>query len=150
LGNRGRTAAREASMIATGMGQTCVETTGNHEDMLLAQRICAGDEEASVALFRRHAGRMLTAARRFLRWEEGGADAVQDAFLAAFRAMPTYNGTARLGTWLHRILINVCLTRLRKKQRQATVPLDDLLPTVEQPWEDRPESRLTRVELREQ
>src|SRR5262249_32280036 len=70
--------------------------------------------------------------------------------LAAFRAMPTYNGTARLGTWLHRILINVCLTRLRKKQRQATVPLDDLLPTVEQPWEDRPESRLTRVELREQ
>jgi RNA polymerase sigma-70 factor (ECF subfamily) len=133
-------------MIATGM----TETTSNSEDSLLARRICAGDEEASEILFRRYAGRMLNAARRFLRCEEESADAVQDAFLAAFRAMPSFSGAAQLGTWLHRILINVCLTRLRKKHRHTTVPLDDLLPTVEESWGDRPESRLTRGELRDQ
>jgi RNA polymerase sigma-70 factor (ECF subfamily) len=93
---------------------------------------------------------MLNVARRFLRCEAEAADAVQDAFLAAFRAMQSYNGTAQLGTWLHRILINICLTRLRKKQRHTTVPLDDLLPTAEESWGDRPESRLTRGELRDQ
>jgi len=137
-------------MIATVMTETMAGSTTYSEDVFLAERICAGDEEATERLFRRYAGRMLTAARRFLRCEAECADAVQDAFLAAFRAMPSFNGTAQLGTWLHRILINVCLSRLRRKHRQPTVPLDGLLPTAHASWKDRPEARLTRGELRDQ
>jgi RNA polymerase sigma-70 factor, ECF subfamily len=137
-------------MIATEMAPTYTEFAGNNDDLLLARRICAGDGGAGEVLFGRYASRMLATARRFLRCQEECADAVQDAFLAALRAMPSFNGTAQLGTWLHRILANVCLTRLRKKQRHAFVPLDDLLPTVEESCEDQPELRLTRVEVCEQ
>jgi RNA polymerase sigma-70 factor, ECF subfamily len=125
----------------------------------LLARVRAGDAHASETLVRRHGGRMLAVARRFLRSEEDSADSVQEAFLAAFRSLDGFEGNAALGTWLHRIVVNVCLTRLRARSRSRQVPIDDLLPPFDetghharqvQPWEDHALARLTRAETRAQ
>jgi RNA polymerase sigma-70 factor (ECF subfamily) len=125
------------------------------DDVELLGRVRAGDERACEALVRRHGGRMLAVARRFLRTEEDSADAVQDAFLAAFRSLDGFEGNAALGTWLHRIVVNVCLMRLRARSRRREVRIDDLLPTFDEtshhsrpvrPWGDHALVRLTRAE----
>jgi RNA polymerase sigma-70 factor (ECF subfamily) len=128
------------------------------ETQLLA-RVRAGDEKATAALVRKYGGRMLAVARRFLRGEEDSADAVQDAFLAAFRSLENFEGNSTLGTWLHRIVVNSCLMKLRAQSRSRAVPIDDLLPTFDdtgrhtrpvRPWEEQALSRLTRQETRAQ
>src|SRR5919202_1274084 len=68
---------------------------------------------------------------RFLRTEEDSADAVQDAFLSAFRSLDGFEGNSGLGTWMHRIVVNVCLMRLRARSRSREVRIDDLLPTFD-------------------
>jgi RNA polymerase sigma-70 factor, ECF subfamily len=128
-------------------------------DVDLLERVRAGDERACEALVRRHGGRMLAVARRFLRTEEDSADAVQEAFLAAFRSLDGFEGNSALGTWLHRIVVNVCLMRLRARSRSREVRIDDLLPTFDQSghhshpiraWEDEALARLTQAETRAQ
>jgi RNA polymerase sigma-70 factor (ECF subfamily) len=125
------------------------------DDGELLERVRAGDERACEALIRRHGGRMLAVARRFLRIEEDSADAVQDAFLAAFRSLDGFEGNSALGTWLHRIVVNVCLMRLRARSRRREVRIEDLLPTFDEtrhhsrpvrPWGDHALARLTRAE----
>ena len=127
------------------------------DDVELLARIRAGDERACEALVRRHGGNLLAVARRFLRTEEDSADAVQDAFLSAFRSLEGFEGNSALGTWLHRIVVNVCLRRLRTRSRSREVRIDDLLPTFDQSghhihpiraWEDEALARLTRAETR--
>ncbi|MBI1915353.1 MAG: sigma-70 family RNA polymerase sigma factor [Planctomycetes bacterium] len=106
----------------------------------LVDRIRAGDESACATLVRRHGGAMMACARRILHCEAESADAVQDALVSAFRSIGSFAGNARLGTWLHRIVVNACLVRLRARRRRRAVPLDDLLPTFDE--SGRPASRL--------
>jgi RNA polymerase sigma-70 factor (ECF subfamily) len=101
---------------------TPIDTT---ETDLIA-RLKAGDEDAYESLFRTHAGAMLVVARRFFGDTDDAADAVQDAFVSAFRAMPAFEGTARLRTWLHRITVNACLMRLRTRKRRPVGSLNDV------------------------
>lgn len=102
------------------------------EDRELFERLRALDEEAQETLARRYGPRLLAVARHFLRVEEDCADAVQDAFLSAFRSLDRFGGNSSLGTWLHRILVNVCLMKLRARSHSRQVPLDDLLPTFDE------------------
>ena len=84
--------------------------------------------EAFEWLVRQYGSRMLATARRLLRNEDEAADAVQDAFLSAFRSIDRFEGEAKLGTWLHRVLINACLMKLRTAARRPAASLDRLLP----------------------
>jgi RNA polymerase sigma-70 factor (ECF subfamily) len=95
------------------------------DETVLLTRLRADDRTAAEALVRRHSGRMLAVARRLLRSEEESTDVVQDAFVAAFRALPRFAGTSTLGTWLHRIVVNSCLMLLRRRARRRQVSLDD-------------------------
>jgi RNA polymerase sigma-70 factor (ECF subfamily) len=97
-------------------------------DGRLVEQLRAGDELAYEALIRDFGGRMLAAARRILPTEEDAQDAVQEAFLSAFRKIDTFQGQSRLGTWLHRIAINAALMRLRSLRRRKEQDLEDLLP----------------------
>jgi RNA polymerase sigma-70 factor (ECF subfamily) len=90
-------------------------------DLLAAH--CAGDSEAFGELFRRHRDRMWAVALRTCGDREIAADAVQDGFLAAFRRADSFRGDAAVTTWLHRIIVNACLDRLRR--RRLTTPLPD-------------------------
>jgi RNA polymerase sigma-70 factor (ECF subfamily) len=96
-------------------------------EQALLVRLRAGDDDAFAELVRAHAGRMLLLARRLLRDSQHAEDAVQDAFLAAFRAIDGFDGRALLGTWLHRIVVNSCLMRLRRAE-PAAASIDALLP----------------------
>jgi RNA polymerase sigma-70 factor, ECF subfamily len=93
-------------------------------------------------------------ARRFLRCEADCADAVQDAFLAALRSLDGFEGKSSMNTWLHRILVNCCLMKLRRQSRNRAIPMDDLLPTCEEvasvSREDPSLLKLTREETQKQ
>jgi len=89
------------------------------------------DEASYELLVRRHGGVMLAVARRIMRNEEDAREAVQDAFLQAFRSIHHFRAEARLSTWLHRIVVNAALMRLRAAGRRPEVAIDELLPQFE-------------------
>jgi len=101
-------------------------------DGALVERLRAGDPDAFERLVRQYCGRMLAAARRLVGTEDDARDAVQEAFLAAFRAIDTFAGAARLSTWLHRIVLNAALMKLRSRRRRREEPIDDLLPRFDE------------------
>src|SRR5690606_28124174 len=80
-----------------------------------------GDPDAFGEIFRRHRDRMWALALRTTRDPEVAADAVQDAFLNAFRRASSFRGEARVTTWLHRITVNACLDRLRRVRPTADI-----------------------------
>ena len=87
-----------------------------------------GDDDAYEQVFRRYGGRMLATARRLLGNDEDARDAVQEAMLSAFRAVGRFEGGAQIGTWLHRIVVNAALMRMRSKRRKPEASIEDLLP----------------------
>jgi len=97
----------------------------------LVERLRHGDGPAFEELLRTHSGRLLAVTRRLLNNEEDARDAVQDAFLSAFRAIDRFDGQASLGTWLHRIAVNAALTRLRTRRRHPEKRIEELLPTFQ-------------------
>jgi RNA polymerase sigma-70 factor (ECF subfamily) len=86
------------------------------DDELLAGHV-AGDPNAFATLVHRHQDRLWATALRMMRNPHDAADALQDAYLAAFRRAAGFRGESLVTTWLHRIVVNACLDRLRKQQR---------------------------------
>ena len=83
-------------------------------------------------LVRDNIGWMLALAQRLLSDRALAEDAVQDAFLNAFRALDTFEGRSSLKTWLHRITVNASLAKLRRLKRLSEQPLDEYLPEFDQ------------------
>jgi RNA polymerase sigma-70 factor, ECF subfamily len=98
------------------------------ESSLVAQ-LRAGSDAAFEALVRLYMARLLAVARRFLKNEEDARDAVQDAFISAFRSIQKFEAGAKLSTWLHRIVVNSALMRLRTRRRHPEEEIDALLPS---------------------
>lgn len=96
------------------------------DDRDLLDRHLAGDPDAFGEIFRRHRDRMWAVALRVCRDHEIAADAVQDGFLSAFRRADTYRGDAAVTTWLHRIVVNACLDRLRRVKPTGEWPREDI------------------------
>lgn len=99
---------------------------------LLAAHV-AGDREAFGTLVGLHRDRLYAVALRTLAGpgsdaREEAADAVQDALLSAYRRAGTYRGDAQVSTWLHRVVVNACLDRVRRRTARPTVPLPDAEP----------------------
>lgn len=94
-------------------------------------RLQAGDAGAYAELVRTQGPRMLAVARRLLRSDDDASDAVQEAFISAFRAIGNFEGGAKLSTWLHRIVVNASLMRLRNRARRPEVSIEELLPKFE-------------------
>jgi RNA polymerase sigma-70 factor, ECF subfamily len=118
----------------------------------------AGDAAAFETLVRQYGARLLRLARRFLGSEEDARDALQDAMLAVHKSIAGFEANAMLSTWLHRIVVNACLMKLRaQRRRHEETDLDDYLPRFledghqaepSQPWTESAESALEREELR--
>lgn len=102
-------------------------TLADRSDRELMQLHTAGDPDAFGEIFRRHKDRMWAVAMRTCGDREMAADCVQDAFISAFRRADSYRGEAAVTTWLHRVVVNACLDRLRaQKVRAADALPDDL------------------------
>jgi len=101
---------------------------GAHEvrdDTSLLRAHAAGDPNAFAEIVRRHRDRLWAVALRTLGDREEAADALQDALLSAFRAANNFRGDSAVTTWLHRIVVNACLDRIRRRQARPTVPLPE-------------------------
>ncbi len=126
-------------------------------EQVLVMRLKAGDAEAFEEVVRTLGGRLLAVARRFLRDEEAARDAVQDAFLSAFRAIQGFDGHSQLSTWLHRIVVNAALMRMRVRERRPEQSIEPLLLSFAEDghhaeavtsWTDSPERSLEQKETR--
>ncbi|MBY0400060.1 sigma-70 family RNA polymerase sigma factor [Myxococcota bacterium] len=103
-------------------------TTSKMDERTLVAALRCGDERAFAQLVEDNTGRLLAVAKRIVRNPEDANDAVQNAFLQAFRAIGRFEGESKLSTWLHRITVNACLLRLRHAKRHPEAAIDDLLP----------------------
>jgi RNA polymerase sigma-70 factor (ECF subfamily) len=128
-------------------------------DTALVAGLRAGDTAAFETLLERYSGRLLRLARRVCGSEEDARDALQDAMLAVFKSIGNFESNSMLSTWLHRIVVNACLMKLRTKRRTGGVEIDpeEYLPRFKedghqlepsQPWTESAESMLERDELR--
>jgi RNA polymerase sigma-70 factor (ECF subfamily) len=91
------------------------------DDTAVARRIAGGDVAAFERLMRLHNRRLFRLARATLRDDAEAEDALQEAYLAAHRAMPGFRGESSLSTWLSRLVTNECLARLRKRARRENI-----------------------------
>jgi RNA polymerase sigma-70 factor, ECF subfamily len=96
------------------------------DDAELVGRIARHDQAAFEILMRRYNGKLFRVARAVLKDDAEAEDALQEAYLDAFRHIGEFRGEARLSTWLTRIVINQALIRLRKHRRdRVVVPFED-------------------------
>jgi RNA polymerase sigma-70 factor (ECF subfamily) len=98
---------------------------GDAEDRSLLAAHVAGDGDAFTTLVRRHQDRLWAVALRTLGDREDAADALQDALLSAYRSAGSYRGEAKVTTWLHRVVVNACLDRVRRNKVRPTVPMPE-------------------------
>lgn len=94
-------------------------------DQQLLNAHVEGDPTAFSTLFDRHRNRLWSVALRTMRDPEEAADALQDAMISAFRRAGSYRGDAAVTTWLHRIVVNACLDRMRRNAVRRTEPMPD-------------------------
>ena len=94
-------------------------------DTALLTRHLAGDPAAFTEIFRRHRDQLWAVALRTTGDPEDAADAVQEALISAMRHAASFRGDAKVSTWLHRIVVNACLDRLRRRAAHPTSPLPD-------------------------
>lgn len=99
-------------------------TAADDRELMAAHN--AGHTEAFGEIYRRHRDRMWAVALRTCGDREMAADAVQDAFISAFRRSGSYRGDAAVTTWLHRVVVNACLDRLRRTKPTSELPELDL------------------------
>ncbi len=97
---------------------------------LLAAHV-AGDRYAFEELFHRHHRQLHRLARLTSRNVEDAADALQDAMLSAHRGARSFRQDAAVSSWLHRIVVNACLDRLRRTKSHPTASLDDDYPVCD-------------------
>lgn len=128
------------------------------EDAQLLSRLRAGDDAAYETLIRTYSPRLLAVARRIVGSDEDARDVIQDAFLNAFRSLRNFHGDARLSTWLHRIVVNSALMKLRTRKRKPEESIEPLLPAFLadghyaekfSAWGEPADALLARTETRE-
>ena len=109
------------------------------DELSLVERLRRGDGDAYETILRRFGGRLLATARRMLGNDDDAEDALQEALLSAFRHIDQFAGQARLSTWLHRIVVNVVLMRMRSRKSRPESSIEDLLPRFMEDghWADR-------------
>lgn len=101
-----------------------MESVHELADRELLTRHAEGDEQAFAVLVRRHRERLWAVAVRIMADPEEASDALQDAFLSAFRAAGRFRGEAQVSTWMHRIVVNACHDRLRRRKVRPATPTE--------------------------
>lgn len=124
----------------------------------LLERLRAREDAAFEELVRAYSPRLLAVARRIVGSDEEARDVIQDAFLNAFRSLRSFHGDARLSTWLHRIVVNSALMKLRTRKRKPEESIEPLLPAFladghyaekYSSWGEQADATLSRAETQE-
>jgi RNA polymerase sigma-70 factor, ECF subfamily len=109
--------------------RSCVATL---DETALVAALRQGDEQAFELMVRTYGGRLLAVARRICHNEEDARDVLQSAYMSAFRSLDRFEGTCQLSTWLHRIVVNTALMRLRSRRRKPEESIEVLLPAFQE------------------
>jgi RNA polymerase sigma-70 factor, ECF subfamily len=123
-------------------------------DPTLVSRAAAGDTRAFEALMRRYNRMLFRTARAILRDDAEAEDALQEAYLQAYRSLGSFRAEAKLSTWLARIVANEALMRLRKRTRRADiVPMQsadasEVEQVMERDTDNAPDTSAARGEMR--
>lgn len=94
-------------------------------DQEIIQQILAGEKRAYAELVNRHKDKAMTLAMRMLKNRQDAEEALQDAFVRAFNALPRFEWKSSFATWFYRIVYNVCATALGKRGEEIHYSLDD-------------------------
>ncbi len=118
-----------------GLGESVTQASAQEQEQdgeaALLTRLRCGEDDAYEQFVRQYSGRVLATARRLLGNEQDAQDAVQETFLSAFKAMGQFAGSAKLSTWLYRIVVNAALMKLRSRRRRPEESIDALLPSFD-------------------
>ncbi|MFM9959194.1 MAG: RNA polymerase sigma factor [Phycisphaerales bacterium] len=126
------------------------------DESALIAGLRAGDESAYLRFVSELSPRLLAVARRMMGNDDDASDALQDAFLSAFKNLASFDGRSRLSTWMHRVVVNACLMKLRKARRRNERAIESLLPSFTQDghaaaapgeWSDTPGGGAHRADL---
>ena len=135
-----------------------LDNAAKGREAVLLLQLRSGDQPATERFVREHAGWMLALAQRHVRDASLAEDCVQEAFLQAFRSIGEFEGRSALKSWLHRIVINTALMKLRSRRCALEQPVDDILPHIDRDccriqasWADMatPHEMLERKEVRD-
>ncbi|MEO7207468.1 MAG: RNA polymerase sigma factor [Steroidobacteraceae bacterium] len=124
------------------------------DDLALARRAAGGDRGIFEMLMRRYNRRLYRMARAYLRDDAEAKDALQDAYLSAYRSIGQYRGDAALATWFSRLVLNACAARKRRStRRENIIPLVNFYHHMNEisviPDSDQgPENLLARTQIR--
>lgn len=127
------------------------------EEQALLAGLRAGSDDAFETLVRTTSARLLAVARRIVGSEEDARDVLQESYASAFKSIGRFAGNAKLSTWLHRIVVNMSLMRLRTRKRKPEESIEPLLPTFKDDghqvnaaveWSDGADVALERAETR--
>ena len=139
--------------------QTSARTSHGHAisaattDIELALRAADGDDSAFESIMRRHNRLLFRTARSILKSDAEAEDALQEAYLRAWRALATFRSESKLSTWLVRIVVNESLGRLRRSSAQV-IPLDTAMestdPDTQESMQDDPDQRPEQAAMRAQ
>jgi RNA polymerase sigma-70 factor (ECF subfamily) len=122
------------------------------DDLDLIQQVMKGDRRCFETLVRRHERRVYRVALAVLGNAEDAEDAMQDAFIKAYRHLDQFRGESRFTTWLTRIAVNEAIQK--RQARKQSVPLDEVphaerpIPQRFEPWGGNPESHYSKQEIR--
>lgn len=101
-------------------------SSADRDDAVLARAAAAGDRAAYEAIYRRHSPRLYAVVWRLCGGNAARADdALQDTFIAAWKALPHFRFQSALGTWLHRLAVNTALMELRARSASSDHLVDD-------------------------
>jgi RNA polymerase sigma-70 factor (ECF subfamily) len=131
-------------------------------DEILVERARGKDESAFEELVGRYEDKLYRLAMRFVRNETDAQEILQDAFLSAWRNLPSFEGRAQFGSWMYRVTVNAALMLLRTRNRHPEVTVDDVDPAVlndavsesgqmmraSADWSQRPDEQLQSEEVR--
>lgn len=141
---------------------TSADAAAQLSDEILVERARTKDEGAFEELVNRYEDKLYRLAMRFVRNETDAQEILQDAFLSAWRNLPTFEGRAQFGSWMYRVTVNAALMLLRSRNRHPEIGVDDVEPTAlndavtengqmmrsNTDWSQRPDDQLQSDELR--
>jgi len=125
------------------------------DELAIVRRILAGEQTAFATLMRRFNRRLYRLARAIIRDDAEAEDALQDAYLSAYRSLRQFRGDSSLSTWLSRLVINQCLQRLRRHERRQNVipmipsPADEELDRIACDEFASPDEATERAQMRD-
>lgn len=140
------------------MASAPVPPPHDDDEQALLAGLRASSDTAFETLVRTTSSRLLAVARRIVGSDEDARDVLQEAYASAFRSIGRFEGNAKLSTWLHRIVVNMALMRLRSRKRKPEESIEPLLPAFKDDghmlqsaghWEEGADVALERAEVRD-